>query len=399
VRLSGFEGKILTKKSHIDASLSREHNRKLILKFILTKSVSRIGLAALTGLSRAGVGVIVNSLMADGFLEEAIHKRPIKGKQPKLLSIRNDALYAVGINITRSGSAVGICGLNGTILVQKNIESGKFKNPDSGVAFLSREVKKMLSSLDLPPEKLVGAGLTTPGPVDGVQGLVLTPPDFALWENYPVKQAFERSLNMPVYLENNALARTIEELYYGLGKNYSSFICLVVDNGVGCGIVINDKLIKGTDGFGSEFGHTTVDINGERCFCGNIGCLELYANPRRFITQAVQKGYAVSSWDEIARRASQGEAFFEDSVKNMASYIAAGCINLINLLEPQAIIIAGELNRGPDLLVKTIQSQVDQRTINRQIRHVEILASEIGVNHGVMAAAVVCFNNYLSSPV
>jgi glucokinase len=83
----------------------------------------------------------------------------------------------------------------------------------------------------------------------------------------------------------------------------------------------------------------------------------------------------------------------------MASYIASGCINLINLVEPQAIIIAGELNRSPDLMVKTIQSQVDQRAINRHVRHVEILASQIGVNHGVMAAAVVCFNNYLSGPV
>lgn len=389
----------MTRGTHVDASFSKEHNRKLILRHILNTPVSRIQLAALTGLTRAGTGVIVDSLIKDGFVTEAVVKRPGKGRLPRALSIRDDALFAVGINITRSGGTAGICALNEKLVTQRSIPLAGVSSARKGIDALCRTVKAILDSAPVPREKIIGMGVTSPGPVDSSRGIILTPPDFAVWENCPIKSILEARLGMPVYLENNAIARTIEEQYYGLGKDCENFVCLVVDNGIGGGVVIRNELVKGAGGFGSELGHLTINIRGERCYCGNIGCLELYANPKKFAAEALQAGHPVSGWDEIALRASEGDPFFAEMVERMAAYLACECTNLVNLFEPQRIILSGELNTHSDSLVRQIQARVDQYRINRKIRQVEILPSGLVRSHGVMAAATVLFSRYLTSPI
>jgi predicted NBD/HSP70 family sugar kinase len=389
----------LTGGTHIERRFQKEHNRKLILRHILNTPVSRIQLAALTGLTRAGTGVIVDSLIKDGFVTEEIVKRPGKGRLPRALSIRDDALFAVGINITRSGGAVGICGLNTNIVTQRSVPLVVLSSSRKGLEILCRAVKALLVSARIPREKIIGIGVTSPGPVDSSRGIILTPPDFALWENCPIKEILESQLDMPVYLENNAIARTIEEQYYGLGKGCENFVCLVVNNGIGGGIVIRNEMVKGEGGFGSELGHLTINIQGERCYCGNIGCLELYANPKNFVAEALREGHPVSGWDEIALQASNGDPFFTEMVERMAFYLACECTNLINLFEPRRIILSGELNTHDDLLIKAIQARVDQSRINRKVRPVEILASRLSRSHGVMAAATLLFTRYLASPI
>jgi predicted NBD/HSP70 family sugar kinase len=389
----------LTRGTHVDASFSKEHNRKLILRHILNTPVSRIQLAALTGLTRAGTGVIVDSLIKDGLVTEEIVKRPGKGRLPRALSIRDDALFAVGINITRSGGTAGICGLNEKLITQRSIPLAGVTSARTGIEALCRTVKAMLDAAPVPRERIIGAGVTSPGPVDSSKGIILTPPDFTVWENCPIKSILEARLDMPVYLENNAIARTIEEQYYGLGKDCENFVCLVVDNGIGGGVVIRNELLKGSGGFGSELGHLTVNIRGERCYCGNIGCLELYANPKNFAAEALRGGHPVSGWDEIALRAAEGDPFFAEMVERMASYLACACTNLANLFEPQRIILSGELNTHGDPLIRHIQARVDQYRINRKIRQVEILPSGLVRSHGVMAAATVLFSRYLTSPI
>jgi hypothetical protein len=165
----------LTRGTHVEASFSKEHNRKLILRHILNTPLSRIQLAALTGLTRAGAGVIVDSLLKDGFVTEEIVKRPGKGRLPRALSIRDDALFAVGINITRSGGSVGICGLNEKIVAQRSIPLSEAAGARKGIDLLCRAVRTILESAPVPREKIIGVGVTSPGPVDSSKGIILTP--------------------------------------------------------------------------------------------------------------------------------------------------------------------------------------------------------------------------------
>jgi predicted NBD/HSP70 family sugar kinase len=346
--------------SRINAEKSKEHNRKLLLRHILNTGVSRSDIASLTGLTRAGAGVIVDSLIRDGFLDEEIVRKSGKGRSPKNLHIRNDALYALGINITRHGCALGVCGLNGAIHIHRSFSASYWKTREEAVEFTHRQLEKLLDDSKIKRKKIIAAGLTTPGPVDSSRGMILTPPDFDLWEFYPIAEAYEKKIGIPAYLENNAIARTIEEQYYGLGKNYEDFINLVIDNGIGGGIVVNNELIKGVGGCGSELGHISINSKGKKCYCGNIGCLEMYANPRLFTAEAEKAGHKVAGWNGIAAAAEKGNAFFLEMVERMAGYLACECTSLINLFEPQVIIISGELSQNSSLLIKLIQENIEQ---------------------------------------
>ena len=389
----------MTNGERINAVNSKEHNRKLLLRHILNTSVSRSDIASLTGLTRAGAGVIVDSLIRDGFLEEEVARKSGKGRSPKKLFIRSDAVYALGINITRLGCALGICGLNGAILARRSFPASSWKSRDEAVELIYGQMEKLLKDSKIDRRKIMGAGITTPGPVDSARGIILTPPDFDHWEFCPIAEIFEKKFGFPAYLENNAIARTIEEQYYGLGKKYEDFINLVVDNGIGGGIVINNELIKGVGGCGSELGHISINSRGKKCFCGNIGCLEMYANPRHFIEEAGRKGRPVADWNGIAAAAEKGSRFFIEMVKRMAGFLACECTSLINLFEPQVIIISGELSHNSSLLIKLIMEQVNENRINRNIREVEIKSSDTDQSQGVMAAATLVFNSYLSSPI
>jgi len=389
----------VTNGASINAVNSKEYNRRLLLRHILNTSVSRSDIASLTGLTRAGAGVIVDSLIRDGFLEEEVVKKTGKGRSPKKLLIRDNALYALGINITRLGCSLGICGLNGTIFIRKSFPASSWKTRDEAVEFICRLLENLIEDSEIDRKKIIGIGITTPGPVDSTRGEILTPPDFEYWNFYPITKIFENKFGISAYLENNAIARTIEEQYYGLGKIFEDFINLVVENGIGGGIVINNDLIKGAGGCGSELGHMSINNHGKKCFCGNIGCLEMYANPKHFIAEACRKGHPVSAWNDIAMAAEKGSKFFIEMVIKMAGFLACECTSLINLFEPQAIIISGELSQNSSMLLKLIHKQVNENRINRNIRKVEIISSNTDQSQGVMAAATLVFNHYLSSPI
>ena len=384
---------------HANAVNTKEHNRKLLLRHILNTSVSRSDIASRTGLTRAGAGVIVDSLIKDGFLEEELVKKTGKGRSPKKLFIRRDALYAMGINITRADCSLGICGLNGTVFARNSFPASSCKTRDEAVERIILSLKKLLKNLKIDREKLFGTGITTPGPVDSAKGVILTPPDFKRWEFCHITEIFEKRFGIPAWLENNAIARTMEEQYYGLGKKYKDFINLVTGNGIGGGIVINNELVKGGGGCGSELGHMSINNEGKRCFCGNAGCLEMYADPERFIAEACRRGHPVKEWKEIAFAAEKGNSFFIEMVRKMAGYLACECTSLINLFEPRAIIISGELSQNSSMLIQLIKEQANSRRINRNIREVEIISSNTDQSRGVMAAATLVFNSYLTSPI
>jgi len=390
---------IMTNGARANAANSKEHNRKLLLRYILNKPVSRSEIASLTGLTRAGAGVIVDSLISDGLLEEEVVKKTGKGRSPKRLLIRDDAFYALGINITRLGCSVGICGLKGNVLACRTFSANLWKTKDEAIELIHRQLTDIRKKTKIDRQKILGVGITTPGPVDSAGGMILTPPDFDHWEFCPIAEIYEKKLRMPAFLENNSIARTIEEQYYGLGKKYENFINLIVDNGIGGGIVINNNLIKGAGGWGSELGHISINSQGKKCYCGNIGCLEMYANPRLFIAAAKKAGYRISEWNDIVRGAQGGNRFLLKMVKRMAGYLACGCTTFVNLFEPQAIFISGEFDRNNTMLIELIQKQVNMNRINHSIGEVEILYSNTDQSHGVMAAATLVFNRYLTSPI
>jgi predicted NBD/HSP70 family sugar kinase len=298
--------------------------------------------------------------------------------------------------LSREGCYAGIVSITGNLVQEACIDIGSASNAESAFDIISDQLQTLIKGSGIPREKFLGIGISAPGPLDTVSGKILNPPNFNMWHGVSVVEILKKSFPMDIYLENHSNALALAEKIHGLGRDMGSFILLVADTGVGAGIVINEVLYRGAGGFGSELGHTSIDMNGEKCACGNIGCLELYASIPAVLKRLKLQKKRVSSWKNIVDRANRGNSFYIDVIRQEARHLSVGIVNAVNLLEPEAVILAGHINYKPGMLLDIIREEINSMRITRGIRNIEVTASAITSDTRTIASAAVMTDRYFT---
>jgi predicted NBD/HSP70 family sugar kinase len=171
---------------------------------------------------------------------------------------------------------------------------------------------------------------------------------------------------------------------------------LVVDTGIGAGIVIDDKLYKGVGGFGGEVGHISIDINGRRCNCGNKGCLETYASISAVLRDVAGVHKDIRTWETIVDQAIAGDPFCKGIVEKEAAYLSAGIVNVLNVLELEAVILTGYIKYKPEILLASIRNIVNATSITRGICDKKIYMSSLPEDIDIVSAASLIINEFYS---
>jgi len=372
-------------------------NRQQILNIIRKGPVSRAELARRTGLTRAAVTLIMDELVREGIVLETGTGTADYGRKPVLLEINPCCRYAVGLDISRGGCSAGVVNIKGEPVLKREINIGSASNAAEALDIISGELKLLIEDSNIDTDKLLGMGVSSPGPLDVHSGIILNPPNFGMWHGVNIVEELKKHFPFCVYLENNSTALALAEKNYDKGHALGSFMLLVVNTGIGAGIVIDDRLYRGVGGFGSEVGHTTIDINGERCDCGNRGCLELYASIPAVLKRVYPYNRDISSWSDIVDRAEDGDEFCREVVEMEARYLSAGIINVVNLLELEGIILTGFINYKPRMLLDRIRDIVGSTTITRNIHKLSICASSITTDAEVISAAAIAVDRFFCS--
>lgn len=386
------------KQVTLNASEMKSVNRRLILDTLRQQSSSRAELSRRTGLTRAAIGVIADQMLQEGVLREGGAPKAYGGigRKSLELEINPDVFYAIGLNISRHDFSIGISDFAGSVHrhIQKPLDSSM---PTSEILEnISVELDRIISP-PLLPGRLLGLGITTPGPIDVRRGVILNPPNFEKWSNIPIVDYFTERIHTRVLLENNANALALAEKTYGLKGTYSSFLELVVDTGVGAGLIINNELFKGTEGFGNEIGHTTIQINGPRCGCGNYGCVELYASIPNLIAVVKKTDVSLTSWKEISDQAQKGGKTAEAAMNLEAEYLACAIVNAVNVLDVQAVVLTGDISYRAEALGERISRKVNERFIARGAKRVEIISSRLLMNPVILSSANLILENYVKT--
>lgn len=375
-------------KNTRNAEYTKEYNRKMFLRLLRTAPMSRADIARKMGLTRAATSLIADELMNEGLVLETVGNAAPRGRTPMPLMLRPDAGYAVGVYLNRNGCTAGLVSMSGTVLTQERLHlEGKGK--EEKLAILADAIEDMQRRMNIPQEKLLGIGVSAPGPLDGESGKILNPPRFDLWHYTELGSILQNRLGLPVYLENNAscLAR------YNQGKaeaqGSENFLLLLVDSGVGSGIVTHGKILKGAGYFTSELGHTTIDFNGRSCTCGNVGCLEAYAAIPNLLRDT-----PFASWQAVMDSYGK-DPMAAELVEQETDYLAAGVANLTNLVSVDTVLLAGDLLYGAEQLAPILERKINSRTIRRSILPVRVLPSCSGPDAQVQAAADVAFGRFL----
>ena len=336
-------------------------NLKSVLDSVRDFGYSRAELSRVTGLTRAGITILVSELIRQGLVEEGdIGATEKRGRKPSELRIRGDAHLVAGINLSRDGVNIGVTDFA--------------CHPIEGAAYALQSRAKTLETIEsaidgylrkFGKERFIGIGAVTPGPVNANTGQILTPPNFEQWHRFNIKQHLEERFGLPVCLENNSSAVTLFENNYGLGKQLNNFIGLVVDSGIGSGVIINGKLYGGTSGLGAELGHCSIDRNGPLCACGRKGCAELYASLKSIINHAKEIDVTLSSWRIVADRAESGDAAALSVIAREADCLAELIANASNSFDIPDFVVIGELAENHGILQAVLEKKVNSIAIGR----------------------------------
>lgn len=375
-------------KTPRNAGYTKEYNRKMFLRLLRREPLSRAEIARRMGLTRAATSLIAEELLTEGLILETSATAHQLGRTPVPLALRPEAGYAVGVYLNRNGCTAGLVDICGNVLAQRRLRIGDGVDLEK-VAPLVACIHEMVAESGIDEDRLVGVGISAPGPLDGESGRILNPPNFTLWQQTDIGPMLHDALDLPIYLENDAscLAR------YNLGKpeakGSENFLLLLVDSGIGSGVIINGKVLKGAGYFTSELGHTSINCQGKRCACGNIGCLEAYA-----AIQNLLRGSEFTSWQQIMD-CHNISAKAQHLLLQEIDYLTAGIVNMVNLISIDTVLLAGDLLYGAEDLAPLLEENVNNRMLRRDILPIRVLPSCSGPNARVQAAADVAFGRYL----
>ncbi|MBN1862738.1 MAG: ROK family protein [Dehalococcoidales bacterium] len=271
---------------------------------------------------------------------------------------------------------------------------------------ITAAVKQITAATGTALPQTGGIGIAAAGAIDHKSGLVTLSPNLPGWRDVPLRALLQERLGSPTWLINDANAAALGEHRLGAGRGVNDLIYLTVGTGIGGAIITNGRLYTGACGSAGEIGHMTIDINGPRCACGNTGCLETLASGRAIAREAIRRLGAGESSSltglvngktaditarEVAVAAEQGDLLAVSVIDNAAFYLGVGLVNLVNIFNPEMIIIGGGVASLGERLLNPARRLVKERAFPVSSAAVSIVATELGRDAGLLGAARFAF--------
>lgn len=312
-------------------------------------NLSRIELSRETGLAPSSITAIVQKLIKAGLLEETDKQSSTGGRRATSLKISEDAGYVLGVAFDREATTIALSNFLGDIKTQKTyptfLSSAKLM-----VDSLSQNIAAFLDEQKISKASLKAIGISTQGMVDIESGSVVSPVSFHWDHPIPLRQILQDSLEVPVAIDQDAHLSAMAEFHFGAGQGYNNLIYINVGMGIGAGILINGQVYRGANNGAGEFGHTSIDVNGDPCLCGNVGCIENTAsipamtmNYKKALLDMTNQSAVRLSSNDFLKALLDNDPIAQDVLSSAMRYLARGVVNLANLFDPERIVIGGPL--------------------------------------------------------
>jgi len=369
----------------------KKNNKSLVLQMVMSKEpISRADIAQVTGLNKATVSSLVNELLLEELIYESGPGESSGGRRPVLLHFNKIAGYSIGIDIGVNYILSVLTDLKGTIIREKTqtVE-------DSSFPVVKELVKSTIRSFmnELPQSRygIVGIGLGVAGIVDK-EGTVLLAPNLG-WKHISLKSEIEEEFNLPVIIENEANAGAYGEKQFGAGRNFKNIVYISAGIGIGVGIILNDELFQGENGYSGEMGHMIIDVNGRQCSCGSKGCWEVYASEHALIRMAGKSGTTLEALIQSAEENNQETlSLFEQ----IGCYLGYGINNIINTFNPSQVIIGNRLAKAKEWLEAPIRRTIENHTLSFHQNEMEIHFSSLSTYSAALGASAFAVQNFIN---
>ena len=307
--------------------------------------------------------------------------------------------YYAGIDLGGTNTKIGLVDEDGNIIFTTIVKTDSMEGFEKTIQRLSKILLQQVKSFDLNFDDVQSVGVGVPGPV-------LNSRVVKFWANFPWKNGvdlaleFEKNLGKPVKADNDVNVITLGEMWKGSAQGYKNVLGLAIGTGIGGGIIVDGKLVSGENGAGGEVGHIKVERDGKLCGCGQKGCWEAYASATGLIREA-QSRLAVNKtnglYEQVIGRdleakdifdvAKEGDAFALDLVDYEADYIALGIGNLLNVLDPEIVVVGGGVSLAGDILFDKVKERLKKYAFPSTTENLKIVAASLGNDAGILGAA------------
>jgi predicted NBD/HSP70 family sugar kinase len=350
---------------------------------------SRAELARLTGLSRSTVSTIVSDLIEAEMAAESDGRAADEaraGRPPVMISLNPAAGLAVGIDFGHQHLRVAVSDLSHTVLAEAWCELDVDHSADQGLAAAAEFVDQVLAEAEVGRERVIGVGMGLPAPIDRTTGSVQSSSILPGWVGVDAAAEASARIGLPVEVENDANLGALAELVWGAGRGKSDLAYIKVSTGIGAGLVSGGRLHHGVGGTAGEIGHTVLTGGGPVCRCGNRGCLETLASSRAIAELLGRSRGEQTGSRRLLELCKAGDPAAVRLVADAGRAIGVAVANLCNIINPECVIVGGDLGTVGEALLGPLRDVVRRNAIPSAVGDLEIVPGVLGERAEMLGA-------------
>ena len=315
--------------------------------------------------------------------------------------------FRIGVDIGGTNVKIALVNKKGEISFPKTVPTRAEMGYEYTVGNITQCIKDLMNEAGIDKNSLEGIGFGFPGQIDCDNGVVRILPNIPGWINVPIAEIMQKEFNVPVKVDNDVRCMALAESTYGAGQGCKNLICITIGTGIGSGLIINGKLVRGASNAAGEIGHIKLEMHdGLLCGCGDSGCFEAYASGPSIVAMA--KDYVLGgksakfrelagSVDAItpaivAKAAEEGDVVAKKIFERMGEYLGIGLASVVNLLNPEKIVIGGGVADAGDILFEPLRKTLKDRAMPIQGEAVEVVHASLGNTAGIIGASLLIDN-------
>ena len=387
-----------------------DFNQAVILEAIRrsVEGVSRIELAAATGLSAQTVTNITRRLLDDGLIAEAGRAINGPGKPRVILRLVADSRFSIGVHLDPAVITLVLLDLSGAV-VRRRVVRTPAKDPRRIVDVMAQAIEAMIADAGIDREAVAGVGVAAPGPLDAARGTVIDPPKLHGWHRVPLRAVLAEATGFAVALEKDTTAAAVGELWTGNGPADDSFLFVYLGTGIGASLVRGGEAERGSSRNFGEIGHIVVDPDGPLCACGLRGCVDVVCTPQAIVEQAESAGVFPDDregndveavevrFTQLCARASAGDLPALQVLRRAAAHLSVLISVLTNAFDVDRVVLGGPFwSRLASVYLEEIPPALDRRSATRAVRQLPVEGTVVGDDVGAVGAACVVLDAVLT---
>lgn len=318
--------------------------------------------------------------------------------------MKDSSHYVIGIDLGATNIVTVLSSRDGKIISRSTRKTMGSEGKEKTISQIVKSAKSILKEgekLGVSLKSILGMGVGGPGPINSEEGIMYVAPNIPGWVNTSLVKELGDELNMPIYLENDANAAALGEWWMGAGKDVDNMVLLTLGTGIGGGIIIDGHVLHGIKYTAGEIGHMVISEGGLLCGCGNRGCLEAYASAKAVVNRTIaeiKKGKKTMLTDivkndlqkitckKVFGAARKGDDLSKKIVADTGKYLGIGISNIVNILNPQTVVLSGGMAKAGNLLFDPIREYVKEHAFTAAVEGVKIVPTQLGPNAGAIGA-------------